>query len=142
MNRFGGVFVVPSTVSTSETTSNANGSKSSRTSIPQIIRNPIALLKPEATRPQVNKKRTKRCFTNSTQLNSVANATSFLSSSGGIDEQRALLVLADFLETFLSSGFNELVYSVKEGWRREDPMKHTEELMYFQMLTSCLRYEK
>jgi hypothetical protein len=141
MNRFGGVFVVPSTVSTPLTTTDS-GSKPSRTSIPQIIRNPLSLLKPEATRPQVNKKRVKRCFSNSNQIDSVMKASSFLSSTGGVDEQRALLVLADFLETFLSSGFNELVYSVKEGWRREDPMKHTEELMYFQMLTSCLRYEK
>lgn len=38
--------------------------------------------------------------------------------------------------------FSELVYSVKEGWRREDPMKNAEELMYFSMITSCLKYER
>jgi hypothetical protein len=138
MNRFGGVFVVPSS---SPASSDGNGVPS-RSKVPQIIRNPMALLKSEASRPQVNKKRTKRCFANSNQIDSIVKSSSFLSSAGGADEQRALLVLADFLETFLSSGFNELVYSVKEGWRREDPMKHTEELMYFDMITACLRYER
>jgi hypothetical protein len=140
MNRFGGVFVVPS--SSPAPSDGSGASASSRTKVPQIIRNPMALLKSESSRPQVNKKRSKRCFANSNQIDSIVKSSSFLSSAGGADEQRALLVLADFLETFLSSGFNELVYSVKEGWRREDPMKHTEELMYFDMITSCLRYER
>jgi hypothetical protein len=36
----------------------------------------------------------------------------------------------------------ELVYSVKEGWRREDPMKGAEEMMYFSMVTACLHYQR
>lgn len=136
MNRFGGVFVVPSCISSSSLDGN------SRTAVPQIIRNPQALLHPEISRPQVNKKRAKKSFANINSIDSVMNSSTLLSINGGIEEQKALLVLAEFLETFLSSGFNELVYSVKEGWRREDPMKHTEELMYFEMVTSCLKYER
>ena len=37
---------------------------------------------------------------------------------------------------------SELVYSVKEGWRREDPMKAAEEMMYFSMVCTCLQYQR
>jgi hypothetical protein len=76
-----------------------------------------------------------------------------------------LIALSSFLDTLLTSGFGcvttcmfqcnekalvhvacvccrELVYSVKEGWRREDPMKGAEEMMYFSMVTACLHYQR
>jgi hypothetical protein len=54
MNRFGGMFVVPSTVSSTTTDG---------VSVPQIIRNPVALFKPECARANIQKKRAKRSFT-------------------------------------------------------------------------------
>ena len=111
MNRFGGVFVVPSTVSVSTSTNssssnNSQGSGNGRISVPQIIRNPVALLNPELARPNIQKKRTRGSATFSKDSNNaVTKSSSFLSSAGAIIEQKAIYVLAEFLETFLSSGF-------------------------------------
>lgn len=112
MNRFGGVFVVPSSVSSSKIssdssslTTNNNNTKGQPSSVSQIIRNPIALLNPEVARPNVQKKRTRGSTTFSKDSNSITKSSSFMSSAGVVLEQKALYVLSEFLETFLSSGF-------------------------------------
>ena len=79
-------------------------------------------------------------------------------SSGRDDEKQAMFIICDFVESLLNYGFrwvayivagfliitSELVYSIKENWRRNDDsiMSTEEELMYYSMCSFCLRYQR
>jgi hypothetical protein len=61
------------------------------------------------------------------------------------EDARATKVVASFLNEFLVQGaFSELVFSIKEGWRRGvddvDGLATDEEMRYYIMMTTCLRF--
>ena len=66
------------------------------------------------------------------------------SSVGGLGkEERAVNVaLSKFLDSFLENGFSELVYSMKESWRRGDANTPRTDSFFFKFTTACLQYEK
>mmetsp|Transcript_7748 Transcript_7748/g.11504 ORF Transcript_7748/g.11504 Transcript_7748/m.11504 type:complete len:1128 (+) Transcript_7748:67-3450(+) len=143
MNRFGGVFRVPAVVANSEPGSGGS------CRAPQLARDASALLDPsQIRRPQAMRRRTKSSCTFIQGTGQGTDSKSFLvpslsgSTAEAQQERQVLRAIAGFMDTLMEAGFGELVYSVKEGWRREDPMKPAEELMYLSMVTCCLRYQR
>ena len=61
-------------------------------------------------------------------------------------QRQATRVVTDFLQSLLETAFSELVFSVKEGWRRgvdeADGMTGEEELGYYMMVTTCLSFHR
>lgn len=139
MNRLGGVLVIPPSVKNVEGGSVEEGGSAG---VVQLVRDPRMILDEGSfARPHVQRKRSKANFT-FTQDTSGGLPVAKSSSARGEEERRVMWTLSSFLDTLLSSGFGELVYSVKEGWRREDPMKGAEEMMYFSMVATCLHYQR
>lgn len=62
------------------------------------------------------------------------------------EDEKAAIVITRFLVDFLDNAFSELVFSVKEGWRRgvdeSDGMTGEEELGYYIMVTTCLAFHR
>lgn len=61
------------------------------------------------------------------------------------EDAKATKIVATFLNDFLAQGaFSELVFSIKEGWRRgvddADGLTADEEMRYYMMMTTCLRF--
>jgi hypothetical protein len=60
----------------------------------------------------------------------------------GDEERHVNMDLAEFLDDFLEFSFGELVFSMKNGWRRADANTPQRDLLFYHLTTACLQYER
>ena len=60
----------------------------------------------------------------------------------GDEERRTNIVLANFLDEFLGTAFGELVFSMKNSWRRADASSAQHDLLFYSLTTACLQFQK
>ncbi|CAM9464984.1 unnamed protein product, partial [Ectocarpus fasciculatus] len=139
-SRFTGRYVVPGSLGCTPTAATAAVSEQEK-----LISNPFAKVFNRPDNPRRSEKRT------APFNDDVRSSSSSLTARGGhhalvAEDEKAAIVITRFLVDFLDNAFSELVFSVKEGWRRgvdeSDGMTGEEELGYYIMVTTCLAFHR
>lgn len=152
-SRFAGQFVVPGTLGRApvappagDTGSSPNPNQSLNQAVYGaniIVSNPFSKVFSRPSAPRRNEKKSAPFCIDDARTSGTRLGGHHLQME---EERKADLVITNFLVDFLDNAFSELVFSVKEGWRRgvdeADGMTGDEELGYYRMITTCLTFHR